>query len=343
VLVDADSVAVGSDRPGGACAVRAVDDPAAAAAQVTHETVGDDAGTVIAPRGVRHDTALFLERAGFDVASTGVVAEARTVKTPAERTALRALGRTTAEAFDRVSDLLAEARVDPDGTLRVDAADPDGAHHGDPGEFGETPMPGGRLTVTRLRRAVAVELARGGVDAGTVGIHGTVEGTVVAGRPLVIESRPRSPDGSRLRAARTVVVEGEGGWERRAYVALEAACRAGRDRLATVLDGETETASGVAREVGAELTAYGFDGATVAVHGVGLSAVEAPRDDDQVEAGGAVAIVARVTRDTDGTASTDRGADAVGGAETLLLDAEEGLERLVSLPGSLSPARERRR
>jgi Xaa-Pro aminopeptidase len=132
-------------------------------------------------------------------------------------------------------------------------------------------------------------------------------------------------------------VEGEGGWERRAHVALEAAFRAGRERLAAALGGGDETAKGVAREVAAELTAYGFDDATVAVHGVGLAAVEAPRDDDPIETGGAVAIAARVTRDADGTASADRRTDAVGGAETLLLGAEEGIERLVSLPGSLSP------
>ena len=341
MLVDADSVDITSDWDrdrSDPFVVRAVDDPAAAAARATRETIDDGAGTVIAPRGVRHDTALFLERAGFDVASTDAVTEARAVKTPAERAALRTLGRVTTGAFDRASDLLAGAHVEADGTLRVETIGLDDARRVDPVEpDDERTGTTGRLTATRLRHEVAVELARHGVDAGAVRIHGAVEGRIVAGRPVVFESRPRSPDGTRLRAARTVVVEGGGGWERRAHVALEAASRAGRERLAAALDGEDETARGIAREVDAELTAYGFDDATVAVHGVGLAAVEAPRDDDHVEAGGAVAIAARVTRDTDGTASVDRRADVVGGAETLLLDDEEGLDRLVPLPGSLSP------
>ena len=303
--------------------LRRADDPAEAVVRLARELTPEPTGTALTPRAVRHDTALFLERAGFDVASTAAVADARATKTPAERDALRRLGSAVEGAVDRTVDRLAAddwpARVGTEG----ESHDPDGDADAAP-------------TTARLRRALAVELARGVVDAADTRVRG-VDGRVVPGRPVVVDCRPRGPDGSRLRAAWTLVVDGDGGWERRAHVALEAAHRAGRGRLAAALDGETETAGGVASEVRAELTAYGFEEPTVAVSGVGLSTRESPRGGDRIDAGQAVVVAASVTRAADGTASPDRRTDRVTRVEPLLLDARGGVERLVSLPSSLSP------
>ena len=324
VVDSADATTSGPESSGvdGDLTLRTADDPPEAVARLAHELTPGPTGTVLTPRAVRHDTALFLERAGFDVASTAAVADARATKTPAEREALRRLGSTVEGVVDRTVDRLAA----DDWPDRVDTEAETRGHDGDAG-----PAP----TTTRLRRAVAVELARGGVGAADTRVRG-VDGRVVPGRPVVVDCRPRGPDGSRLRAAWTLVVDGDGGWERRAHVALEAAHRAGRGRLAAALDGETETAGGVAGEVRAELTAYGFEEPTVAVYGVGLSARESPRGGDRIDAGQAVVVAASVTRAADGTASADRRTDRVTRVEPLLLDERGGVERLVSLPSSLS-------
>ncbi|WP_380674372.1 M24 family metallopeptidase [Salinigranum sp. GCM10025319] len=320
-------------------ALRTVDDPADAVARVADELTRTATGTVLAPRSIRHDTALLLERAGFDVASTAAVAGARAVKTPAERDALRWLGRATAAGVDAAVDRLSRATVDSEaGALRVDPERADGGtedaeadsttgNDGDESEY---------LTPERLRRAVAVELARRGVDAADTRVRG-VDGRLVSGRPVLVDCRPRGPDGSRLRAAWTAVVDGDGGWERRAHVALRAAHRAGRTRLAAAADGE-ETAGGVESEVRAELTAYGFEESRVTVHGVGLSARERPLGGDPVHAGQVLVVAAHVTREADGTASVARRTDRVTRVETLLVG-EEGVDRLVPLPASLSPGR----
>ncbi|WP_318567451.1 M24 family metallopeptidase [Salinigranum marinum] len=317
---DADPESSGGD---GDCTLRRVDDPAEAVVRLARELTPGPTGTALTPRAVRHDTALFLERAGFDVASTAADADARATKTPAERDALRRLGSAVEGAVDRTVDRLAAddwpAGVDTEAEIR----DSDGDADAGP-------------TTTRLSRAVAVELARGGVDPADTRVRG-VDGRVVPGRPVVVDCRPRGPDGSRLRAAWTLVVDGDGGWERRAHVALEAAHRAGRGRLTAALDDETETVGSIAGEVRAELTAYGFEEPTVTVHGVGLSVRESPRDGDRIESGQAVVVAASVTRAADGTASADRRTDRVTRAETLLLDERGGVERLVSLPSSLSP------
>ena len=300
--------------------VRTVDDPAGAVARVLDEHVAGAGGTVLAPRGVRHDAALFVERAGFEVASTTALAEARAVKTPAERDALRGVGAATTAAADAVGTWL--AGVDAD-----DSGDPDERDH----DEGTDPD----ADAERLGRVVAVELARNGVEAGDIRVHGAPP--FDPGRPVVVDCRPRGPAGSRLRAAWTAVVDGDGGWERRAHVALRAAHRAGRGRVAAALDDGAETAGSVAAEVRAELAAYGFEDGTVAVHGVGLDTHEAPRGDDSIEAGQALVVAASVTRAGDRTASATTRRDRVALAETLLVGEE--VERLVALPSSLSPSR----
>jgi Xaa-Pro aminopeptidase len=329
---------VDGDRPGepprdGRLAVRTVDDPASAVARVVGEVA--ETGTVLAPRGVRHDAALFLERAGFEVASTTALAEARSVKTAAEREALSQVGAATTAGVEATVDLLASASVAADGRLRVDTGDDDAGARRETGDGTGDADP---LTATRLRRHMAVGLARAGVDAGETRVYGAgqSEGALVGDRPIVVDCRPRGPAETRVRAAWTLVVDGDGGWERRAHVALRAAHGAARGRLAAALDGETETAGSVATELRAELAAYGFEDPSVVVHGVGLAERERPRGDDTIEPGQAIVVAATVTRAADGTVGEERRADAVTRAETYLLD--DGVERLVSLPEAVSVA-----
>ena len=298
--------------------LRPVDDPVGSVASVVDELVGDG-GRVLTPRAVRHDAALFLERAGYDLASTAALDDARAVKTPAERDAVRALGAATGRGFDTAVERLAAAGV-ADGVLREN----------------EEP-----LTADRLARSVAATLAGGGVGTPGVRVRGVGTDALSAGRPVVVECRPAGPSEERIRAAWTFVVDGDGGWERRAQLALDAAHRAGRDRLAAALGGESVTVGTVAGEVRAEVTAYGFEEPSVTVDGVGVAAHERPRDGEEIESGQVVVVAASVTRDGDETVSEGRRADVVRHVETLCLDSDDGggVERVVSLPKSLSPSR----
>lgn len=323
LVADGDRTGNGDDTTGRdavtSLTVRTVDDPAGAVARVLDEHVAGTDGTVLTPRSVRHDAALFVERAGFEIASTTALADGRAVKTPAERDALRGVGAATTAAADAVGTWLAGVDghgEDPDERDQDEGMDLDGVTEG-------------------IRRVVGVELAGHGVEAGDVRVHGSDPFT--PRRPVVVDCRPRGPAGSRLRAAWTVVVDGDGGWERRAHVALRAAHRAGRGRLVAALEGRRETAEGVEAEVRAELAAYGFEDATVTVHGVGLDTHEKPRGDDPIEAGQAVVVAASVTRAGDRTASATTRRDRMSVAETLLVGEE--VERLVALPSSLSPSR----
>jgi hypothetical protein len=64
---------------------------------------------------------------------------------------------------------------------------------------------------------------------------------------------------------------------------------------------------------------------------------ERPRGGDELRPGQVVVVAASVARDGDETASEGRRTDVVRHVETLCLD--DGVERVVSLPGSLSPSR----
>jgi Xaa-Pro aminopeptidase len=298
--------------------VRSADDPAGAVVDVVDELVGTPGdGTVLTPRTVRHDAALFLERAGYDLTSTTALDDARAVKTPAERDAVRTLGTAATRGFDTAVEHLATADVG-DGVLQVHDAD-------------------SPLTVGRLARAVSATLAGEGVETPGVRVRSAGADALAAGRPVVVECCPVGPSGERLRAAWTLVVDGDGGWERRAQLALAAAHRAGRGRLAAALDGETVTGGDVASEVRAEVTAYGFEQPSVSVGGVGQAVRERPRGGEELRPGQVVVVAVSVARDGDETVSDGRRTDVVRHVETLCLD--DGVERVVTLPGSLSPSR----
>jgi len=119
-----------------------------------------------------------------------------------------------------------------------------------------------------------------GAGPSAADLHYVGDDPIRPGETVLIDISPRGPDGYRGDLTRTFVVDGDGGWERRAYLAVESAREAA---LAEIEPGvPTKTVHG---EAAAELAAYGFDpergegeaGFTHgAGHGVGVSLHESP-------------------------------------------------------------------
>ncbi|WP_435361323.1 M24 family metallopeptidase [Haloarchaeobius sp. DFWS5] len=277
-------------------------------------TVLDDlglSGTVLSPQHVPHDAALYLEQAGFDVASSGVVAEARQVKTDPERLRQTTVQSAACAGMRRIAAVLDEAHEHEDGA---------------PLHWEDAP-----LTALRLRREANAAMAKQGVHPGStaigIGTNPTTprsSGAVWAGETVVVDLAPHGPDGYHGRLARTFVVDGDGGWTRRAQLAVEGALDAALAEL-----GPGETADLVATELEAEVAAYGFDSKRVAGYGVGLAPREPPAltDVDSLEAGTVLALDASVSDPEEGTV---RLAD-------LVEVTDEGAKLLGAFPRSLVP------
>lgn len=325
---------------------RNVDDPAGErAAAVLADLLGDDAegdsaddgaaDSVLVPRSIPHDAAVYLERAGNAVTSTAAVTDARAVKTPAEIDRHRRVQRATARAMARAETVLAESEPvrDPEALAAVGVDAPVLVRNDAP------------LSTERLRRQVNATLASYGVrDAGNtvVGagptaadLHYTGVDLVRPGETVLLDVSPRGPHGYYGDLTRTFVVDGDGGWERRAYVAVEAAREAA---LAGIEPGVT--AATVHREAAAELAAYGFEpnadegevGFTHGTgHGVGVSLHEAPSlsGDVELRAGHVVTVEPGVYD------------PATGGVrlEDLVAVTEDGFEILATYPLRMTPER----
>lgn len=263
-------------------------------------------GPVLTPRAIPHDTALTVDAAGYDLQSTGALSSGRATKPPAVRAALRSVQRAAARGVRRAASVLDEATAETDGTLHWE---------------------GGVLSTERLCRQVNRGLAAEGVDPGgrTVvtteardGRRETARSTPItlrAGVPVRVRVEPHDGLGLRTLCRRTLVVDGEGGWERRAHVACEAALRAGLSELApgTAVDA-------VEREVAAELGAYGLEaGPGPFVRGVGLTQDDPPRAGEDLQPGSVVAIVASVADPTEGAVELgDVAVVTEGGGEWLV-------------------------
>ncbi len=247
----------------------------------------DGGGHLLVPRSIPHDAAVYLQRARYDLASTPIVAEIRAIKTPTEIDRLRRVQLAAAAGMARAETIV--ARSEPVEGSRVDSTD---EPRSDADEGAVLGWDGDDLTTGRLRRALNATLAECGVrdagntavvaGAGTTDHRGFEHDVVRPGETVRIDLAPRGPDGYYGALGRTFVVDGDGGWARRADVAVGAARNAG---LAAVEPGES--VASVNREVTAEAAAYGFDpgGAgdeadAVATprtgHGVGLSRHESP-------------------------------------------------------------------
>ena len=299
--------------------------------------------TVLAPRSIPHDAALYLERAGFVVASTTAVRDARARKSPAAVGRIRHVQRAAAASMARAETMLARASVD-----RVESA-AEATETGDATDTGDLQpvcrLDGEPLTTDRVRRVIRTTLAEHGAYGGHIvvaagpasvarrpPIHDAAP--VRPGTPVVVSITPRGPSGYHGRLTRTFVVDGDGGWDRRAYVAVEAAQAAA---LAEVTPGTV--AAAVGEEAAAEIAAYGFDPAADRtepdyVHdaggGIGLSAREPPSlaSDSVLRAGHTLAVEPGVSH------------PAHGGVRLgdVVVVTDDGAERLVEYPFGTTPA-----
>lgn len=277
-------------------------------------------GRVLVPQHLPHDAALRLERAGCELASTDVVARMRVRKSDDEIDRLRGTQRAAEAGMARAESILAAADV-ADGRLHWE---------------------GESLTTERLRREVNARLVREGVSdahnsvigAGEtcVDLHFTGDVSIEAGETVLLDLSPRGPEGYYGDLSRTFVVESEGGWERRAYVAVE---RARDAAFAALSDGAGTVAGTVHEEAAAELAAYGFrpDGEPGLVHGVGhgvgMSLHEAPslRAETELEAGMVLTVEPGVYDSAEGGVRI----------EDLVVVREDGFENLTGYPRSLVP------
>lgn len=334
--------------------------PDGVAREVRVENVGESAGrraaaviddlvtgsdrTVLVPRSIPHDAAVFLERAGYPVTSTTAVADTRCVKTEAEIDCLRRVQRAAVAAMARAETVLAES--DGEASRESDVNSLPASDVSSASESDVLRHDGDTLTTERLRREIDATLAERGVrDAGNtvvgagttaVDLHYRGADPIRRGETVLIDVSPRGPHGYYGDLTRTFVVDSDGGWERRAYVAVEAAREAA---LAEI--GPGVIAQDVHREAAAELAAYGFDpdaaegesGFTHGTgHGVGVSLHEAPSltSDATLRAGHVVTVEPGVY-DPD-----------VGGVrlEDLVVVTDEGYELLAAYPFGTTPAAE---
>jgi len=279
-------------------------------------------GTILTPPHVPHDAALYLENAGFELASTDAIARARAAKTAGECDRIAAAQRAASDGIQGAAAMLADATV-VDGRLAVAEGD------------GDT-VP---LTPARLRIAIDEAIVGAGafpagntaVDPGIVS-HSDTDADSIALRPdepIVLAAAPRSPAGYYGGLVRTLVVDSDGGRERRVHVAVTQSFRSAR----SLLTAGSASVRTVAADLEAEVRSFGFDDSDeieATVCGVGLEPCEGPIDGDEIEPGAVVRldVAARVDE-----TSRLRIADVL-----VVTDEGERPERLAAPAHSLSPA-----
>lgn len=266
------------------------------------------AGTVLTPARIPHDAALYLEDAGFTLASSDVVARTRAAKTVTERERIATAQTAASAGVRRAASTLADAAV-VDDRLTFD---------------------GEALTAARLRTAIDEAIvSAGGFPVGNTAISVAGDGDVLCpDEVIVLEAAPREPGGYHGGLVRTFVVDGDGGRERRAHVGVTHAFRS----AAALLTADAQSVAAVEADLEAEIRAFGFgddDGIETRVTGVGLESRERPvRGSHEVAPGAAVRLDASVRVD-DGRV---RVAD-------LLEVGEEGVDWLEAPSRSLDPTR----
>lgn len=270
------------------------------------------ADSVLAPRMIPHDGALYLEGDGVEVSSTAAHERARRRKTPDEHEALR-------EAVDA-----AEAGLEAAAGLFA-AADPDA-------DAGRLDADGEAVTAERVRRAANAAVAGAGASAETTVQPADV---VEPGEPLRV-TVAATVDGYRAPVFRTFVPDTDGGWDRRATLGCEYGVEAAWE---VVEPGET-SAKRAGSEATAELASLGFPPETteVDVHGVGLRRREAPTGEDALVEGAVVAVSA-TARPDEANGGGDEAADGLGrvGVSDVAVVTDAGAERVGSFPRSVVP------
>ena len=288
---------------------------------------------ILVPASIPHDAAVYLERAGNALASTDAVATARSRKTDAEIDRLRRVQRAAAAGMARAETVLAESEVTGGG--------PDGGAGGERGPA--LTWEGGPLTTERLRREVNAALGAHGVTdaensvvtAGSALADRRLPGdeAIRAGETVIVSVSPRGPDGYYGDLTRTFVVDGDGGWERRAYVAVESAREAAIAEIEPDVPGKT-----VRGEATAELAAYGFDpnadaGGPAFGRGTGRGVGVSRRESPALSGAGTLRSGTVVTV---GAEVSDPGAGAVRLTD-LVVVTDEGCEVLATYPFGIVP------
>ncbi|SIR67260.1 M24 family metallopeptidase [Natronorubrum thiooxidans] len=255
--------------------------PAETLATALFERVGS--GTILTPARLPHDAALYLEQAGFELASTDVIERTRATKTAGERERIEATQTAAAAGIRHAASLLADATVD-EGRLVVD---------------------GKALTPGRLRTVIDEAIVSAGAfPAGNTVVNpdpdhrpssrDAAAEALRPGEPIVLETAPRGPAGYHGGLVRTFVVDGDGGRERRAHVGVTQSFRS----AAAMLTADTESVVAVEADLEAEVRAFGFEDADTVqtrVTGVGLEPRERPRSgDDEIEPGHVVRLESAV-------------------------------------------------
>jgi Xaa-Pro aminopeptidase len=190
---------------------------------------------------------------------------------------------------------------------------------------------------------VNAELAAAGVrDAGNsvigsgptaADLHYTGTAPIRGGETVLLDLSPRGPHGYYGDMTRTFVVDGDGGWERRAYIAVEAAREAALAEVEAGRSGLT-----VHQEAAAELAAHGFDPSASETepgfthgtgHGVGVSLHERPSlsADTELQAGHVVTVEPGVYDPAHGGVRL----------EDLIVVREDGYETLAAYPFGSTP------
>nr|WP_328821536.1 M24 family metallopeptidase [Natronorubrum halalkaliphilum] len=275
---------------------------------------------VLTPARIPHDAALYLETAGFELASTDVIDAARATKTATECERIAAVQAAASAGIRSGASLLADA-VGDDGRLVADGrpvtperlrtaideaivsagAFPAGNTVVNP-DPGHTPSSrdAGDDTGTEIGKENESEReneneneTRTGTGTGTEPTDHN-DSALRPGEPIVLEATPRGPDGYYGSLVRTLVVDGDGGRERRAHVGVTQSFQSAR----AMLTADTESVTRVEADLEAEVRAFGFgegEDVRTRVAGVGLEPRERPLEGgDQIEPGSVVRLESAV-------------------------------------------------
>ncbi|WP_254808499.1 M24 family metallopeptidase [Natronosalvus amylolyticus] len=205
---------------------------------------------LLTPAHIPHDAALYLERAGFELASSDVLSRLRVRKTEPELAAIERVQEAVRAGLERAMSLLEK----------------------------ESPTPG------RLETALEVGvLEAGGRPVSSAVVWTGANGGVTDGdptaplptdRPLILTVEA-SNAGYYGRQTRTLVVDPDGGPERRGHIGLTHGFRS----VQSLLTAGEATVGTVEADLEAEIRAFGFDETAsieVQVSGVGLEGLERP-------------------------------------------------------------------
>ncbi|MCU4753264.1 peptidase M24 [Halobacteria archaeon AArc-curdl1] len=251
------------------------DHPSQILAELLLEDGTTDAGAMetcsrlLTPAHIPHDAALYLEGAGFELASSDALSRLRVRKTEPELAAIERAQLAARTGLERAMSLLERA------DFGIESAS-------DTGEA-TLVLEDAPLTADRLERALEVGVLEAGgrpVSSRVVwpgangGTNSPQTAALPAGGPLIITVES-SDAGYHGRQTRTLVADPDGGPERRAHIGLTHGFRS----VQSLLTAGEATVGTVEADLEAEIRAFGFDETAaidVQVGGIGLERLERP-------------------------------------------------------------------